>query len=269
VSLEPLQRRIAALLKVRRSPNAFVGGAAVLNERGARVSEDMDIYAEDRPIAEIAGDDLAAMTADGLVVVWRRDHYGFAIEAEISDGTVSTILEWSEADHERFFPAQPHPTFGWALHVIDLAVLKVIAAATRRQARDIWDLIDLTGRGYDLAALALAAPAKLPGIPPITLLERGRLTAVGLPAEDFDSLRWDRDEPRRTAGAIKLEYADLVQAAIDKLADSEPSAAPGLIFLDGLTGLPALPTAETRSRLEACAASRRGAFPRLTSPRSV
>ena len=269
MSLEPLQRRIAALLRARRSPDTFVGRAAVLSDVGARVSEDMDIYAEDRPIAEIAADDLAALAADGLEIVSRRDHYGFAIEAEISDGAGSTLLEWSEADHERFFPAQPHPTFGWALHVVDLAVLKVIAAATRRQARDISDLIDLAGRGYDLAALALAAPAKLPGVSPIAILERDRLTSISLPGEDFDNLRWDRAEPRRAAGAFKLEFSDLVQAAIDKLAASDPSAAPGLIYLDGLTGLPALPTAETRIRLEARAASRRGAFPRLTSPFSV
>ena len=269
MSLEPLQRQIAALLRGRRSPNTFVGGAAVLNERGARVSEDMDIYGEDRPIAQIAADDLAALTADGLEIVWRRDHYGFAIEAEISDGAVSTLLEWSEADHERFFPAQPHPTFGWALHIVDLAVMKVIAAATRRQARDICDLIDLAAQGYDLAAMALAAPAKLPGVSPIALLERARLTAISLPAEDFDSLRWDRAEPRRSAGVIKLEFADLVQAAIERLAASDLSAAPGLIYLDGLTGLPELPTAESRVRLEARAASRRGAFPRLTAPVSV
>ena len=195
MTLEPLQRRVAAILKARRTPNSFVGGAAVLNETRPRVSDDLDIYAEDRPIVEIAEADIAALRSEGLKIEWRRDHYGFAIEAQVSDGAASTMLEWSEADQERFFPVQPHATFGWALHPLDLAVQKLIAAATRRQARDVCDLIEIEASGAPLAALALAAPAKFPGVSPAAMLQRARMNAMGLPAEDFDALRFDWASP--------------------------------------------------------------------------
>jgi hypothetical protein len=269
MTLEPLQRRVAAILKARRTPNSFVGGAAVLNETGPRVSDDLDIYAEDRPIAEIAEADIAALHSEGLKIDWRRDHYGFAIEAQVSDGAASTMLEWSEADQERFFPVQPHATFGWALHPLDLAVQKLLAAATRRQARDVCDLIEIEASGAPLAALALAAPAKFPGVSPEAMLQRARMNAMGLPAEDFDALRFDQGIVRRPAGEIKLDFADRVERAIEALAACPPSAEAGRLYLDPLTLRARAPTDEDLAALEAVPASRRGAVGRIVaSPQS-
>ena len=265
MTLEPLQRRVAAILKARRTPNSFVGGAAVLNETRPRVSDDLDIYAEDRPIAEIAEADIAALGSEGLKVEWRRDHYGFAIEAQISDGTASTMLEWSEADQERFFPVQPHPTFGWALHPLDLAVQKLVAAATRRQARDVCDLIEIEANGAPLAALALAAPAKFPGVSPAAMLQRARMNAMGLPADDFDALRFDEGVARRPAGEIKLDFADRVERAMEALASCPPSAEAGRLYLDPLTLRACAPTDEDLAALEAVPASRRGAVGRIVA----
>ena len=170
------------------------------------------------------------------------------------------MLEWSEADQERFFPVQPHATFGWALHPLDLAVQKLIAAATRRQARDVCDLIDIEASGAPLAALALAAPAKFPGVSPAAMLQRARMNAMGLPAEDFDALRFDEGVVRRQAGEIKLDFADRVEGAIEALAACPPSAEAGRLYLDPLTRRACTPTEKDLDTLEAVPASRRGAL---------
>ena len=39
-----------------------------------------------------------------------------------------------------FYQPVPDPEFGWRLHFADLAVNKVLAAASRRQPRDLVDL---------------------------------------------------------------------------------------------------------------------------------
>ncbi len=265
MSLEPLQKRVAELLKSRRSAASFVGGAAVLNERRPRISDDLDIYAEDRPIGEIAEADLAALEAAGLTVSWRRDHYGFAIEAEISDGRASTLIEWSEADQERFFPVRPHPTFGWALNDVDLAVSKLIAASTRREARDICDLIEIDA-GLSLALLALAAPAKFPGVAPVALLERAKVNAVGLPAENFERLRWRAAFAPRSVGDIKLDFVDRAERAIAQLALIPPDAHVGFLYLDPATGSPETPTRQNLAALRPLPASRRGAIARILAP---
>ena len=266
MSLPPLQRRIVALLKERRSCHSFVGGSAVFNETYPRISDDLDIFAEDRAIAEIAAEDIEALQRGGLRVVSRVDHYGFAIEAEISDGAASTLVEWSEADRERFFPIAPHETFGWALHKSDLAIQKLIAAATRRKARDSFDLALIDARYMPLAIAALAAPAKFPGVSPITLLERARMNAMGLPAADFEAMRRDAEAAALTAGEIKCDFADRIQRAIDALAELSPAVAPGRLYIDPETNAPILPTAATLPRLVEHRASSRGAIPRIIGP---
>ena len=134
-------------------------------------------------------------------------------------------------------------------------------AASTRHLRSL-----LEDRGYAFSALALAAPAKLPGASPIALLERARLNAIALPADDFDALRWDAGGARRAAGLIKLEFADRVRKAIEELAAMPPAAAPGFLYLDRTSGFPVAPVAETLPVLEIRPASRRGALPRLSPP---
>lgn len=128
--LDRLQIRIIRILKDRRSRQSFVGGSSVFNETYPRISNDIDIYAEDVPAGEIAKADADAMTADGLKILSLVHHYGFATDAMVTDGSAVTAIEWNEADRGRFYPIQRHETFGWALHKSDLAIQKLIAAAT-------------------------------------------------------------------------------------------------------------------------------------------
>lgn len=172
--LDSLQQRIATILKARRSKQSFVGGSSVFNDTFPRRSDNIDIYVEDRPISEIAKDDIAVLKAAGLQVTANDQFYGFVVEALVSaDGEV-TKLEWNEADRRRFYPIQPNDTFGWTLHKTDLAIQKLVAAATRRVARDAVDVLLIDRLYAPLSALAIAAPAKLEGASPIAILERAR-----------------------------------------------------------------------------------------------
>lgn len=269
MSLDPLQVRIIGLLKHRRSRHSFVGGSSVFNETYPRMSDDLDIYAEDVAIPTIAEADLACLASGGLRISERFDHYGLAIEAIVSDGISKSLIEWSEADRERFFPVQPHATFGWALHKSDLAVQKLIAAATRHKARDSYDLTLIDERYMGLSIAALAAPAKLKGISPIAILERARAIAMGIPTDDFDLIRRDGAEQALSAGAIKLDFADRVERAINEIVGSCSGAVAGLLYVNASSGQHEFPTCETIGTLVAHKATPRGAIPVFAALRAT
>ena len=262
--LDELQRRIAATLKNCRSRQSFVGGSSVFNETFPRRSDDIDIYVEDRPIDEIVARDVDALRASGLDVAVNRQLYGFLIEAVVSDGSDKTKLEWNEADRRRFFPIEANETFGWALHKADLAVQKLIAAATRRVARDPVDVILIDRLYAPAAALALAAPAKLEGVSPTALLERVRLNAIGHPLEDYLALRVDLSQMPFELKEIKMMVIDMVERAIETILNRCILAEPGYIYLSQLSSTPVIPTDGVIDGLQKHAASERGVTPFFT-----
>ena len=261
--LDDLQWMIIETLKRRRSARSFVGDSAVFNARFPRWSDDIDIFVEDAPISVVADADLVALTEAGLDASIIATHYGFAIEAVVKRGEESTLLEWSEADRTRFFPIAPHPTFGWALHEADLAVQKLAAAATRRAARDVIDLILIDSEAYDLALLAIALPAKIEGVSPIAGLDRALRTAIGHPEDAYAALRIEGGRFPSPAN-VKLDFADRVNAAIERILGDCPTAAPGFLYLDPVTGRPALPRADIIASLVRRPASERGLLPTVT-----
>lgn len=245
---DELEKRIAQILKSRRPPQPFR-------------SQDNDIHVEDAEVRVIADADIGALRGAGLEVLNRTDHYGFAVEATITDGREQTQLEWSEADRARFFKIQPHPTFGWALHNADLAVRKLVAGASRREARDMVDLFLIDGRYMPLAIAAIAAPAKAPGASPIDLLERARKIAMGHPAEDIEALRLAAGSGLPGAGALKFAFADRVQAAIDAITERGWKAKPGRLYFNPRTGKAVFPTNEALESLRPLEATERGTVP--------
>lgn len=184
-----------------------------------------------------------------------------SVEATITDGREQTQLEWSEADRARFFKIQPHPTFGWALHNADLAIQKLVAGASRREARDMVDLFLIDGRYMPLAIAAIAAPAKAPGASPIDLLERARKIAMGHPAEDIEALRLAAGSGLPGAGALKFAFADRVQAAIDAITERGWKAKPGRLYFNPRTGKAVFPTNEALESLRPLEATERGTVP--------
>ena len=72
----------------------------------------------------------------------------------------ATHLEWVVDAEYRFFPVMRDDTFGYVLHPVDLATNKVMAAAGRRELRDIVDLVTVHETILPLGAVVWAAVEK-------------------------------------------------------------------------------------------------------------
>jgi hypothetical protein len=259
VPVEGLQRRVAALLKPNRSRQSFVGDSSVFNATFPLRSEDMDVYAH-LPIADVAARDAATLRGAGLMVDIDDRFYGFSVEALVSDGRDSTKVEWNEADRDRFFPVMEDDTFGWILHRADLAVQKLIAAASRRKPRDAVDVLLIDMLHAPIAVFAIAAPAKLGTVSPTRILDRVLEIANGHPIADYEALDLDRAAMPFPIGDVKLALADRLDAARRLIVEACPTAVPGRLYIDPGTGSIALPTAERMAALLPRDLSERGAF---------
>ena len=81
--------------------------------------------------------DLATLEAQGYNVHRDVVVYG-CVDATVSDGRASTIIQCFAETKRRFFPLV---NGGARLHHADLAVNKILTASARSKARDIADLV--------------------------------------------------------------------------------------------------------------------------------
>src|SRR6202030_4674326 len=77
----------------------------------------------------------------------------------------------------RFFPTMRDEVFGYVLHLIDIATNKALAAAGRREPRDVLDLLTIHDRYVPIGAVVWAAVAKDPGFSPESLITEIRRNA--------------------------------------------------------------------------------------------
>lgn len=109
--------------------------------------------------------DSAVLQANGYALQWlRREPAFYAVLASKEDS--STKLEWVVDSDFRFFPTVRDDTFGYILHPVDLAMNKVMAAAGRREPRDVVDLVTINDRVLPIGAVIIAAVEKSPGFTP-------------------------------------------------------------------------------------------------------
>ncbi|MBI3703430.1 MAG: hypothetical protein HY244_06180, partial [Rhizobiales bacterium] len=150
---------------------------------------DIDIFHDtDEEVTEAANADLALLEAAGYKT--HRDFiiYG-CVDATVSDGTSSTIIQWFAETKCRFFPLVKDEEWGARLHQADLAVNKILAASGRSKARDIADLVAI-GRNYcPLGPLILAAAGKPPNFSPRRTIDEIRRHALSIPAEEFAAVK--------------------------------------------------------------------------------
>ncbi len=78
-------------------------------------------------------------------------------------------------------------TFGYVLHPVDLAMNKVMAAAGRREVRDLVDLVTVHETILPLGAVIWAAVEKSPGFTPEGLIAEIRRNSR-YPAAEWRSL---------------------------------------------------------------------------------
>jgi hypothetical protein len=165
------------------------------------------------------------LAKSGFVVRWTRRQPGiYGAVVERSDQSMR--LEWLRDSDFRFFPTVRDDVFGYVLHVIDIAVNKALAAAGRREPRDVLDLLAIHDRHVPLGTVAWAAVAKAPGFSPESMVGEIRRNAR-YRADDYGDLQLA--EPI-DAG----EVARRLRRALDEaevFVRAMPSGKEGLLFL--------------------------------------
>jgi hypothetical protein len=141
VPLSRIQSEILRLLAEHRNPESYVAGAVPLNRDGPRYSDDIDIFHDrEEVVAAAAEADVALLVAAGFTVHWLRREPGIH-GAVVEHHGEHMRLEWARDSDFRFFPTIRDGVFGYVLHVIDIATNKALAAAGRREPRDVLDLL--------------------------------------------------------------------------------------------------------------------------------
>jgi hypothetical protein len=254
VPLSEIQREILLLLASHRNPESYVGRASVLNQDGPRFSADIDIFHDrEESVALAASADATLLAEHGYGVEWLRREPGIhaAIVRRRGD---STRLEWVRDSDYRFFPAVRDDLFGYRLHIADIATNKALAAAGRREPRDVLDLLYIHVRYLPLGAVIWAAVAKDPGFSPESLITEIRRNAR-YRADDYADL--NLTEPV-DAAAVSRGLREVLEAA-EAFARAMPAGREGLLFLKD--GLPVQPDSGSLTAYSEHAGRRGGYWP--------
>ena len=198
MALTALQRRVCLLLadQRKRSGESYVAGGVALNElvSGARRSRDIDLFHDtEAALAATWSSDRAELAAAGLRVETVRELPAF-VEARVSDGAETVLVQWAQDSAFRFFPLVEHELFGLTLHPVDLATNKLLAVIGRREVRDWVDIVKCHDEIQPLGYLAWAAAGKDPGFSPLRIVEE--CARVRYVQTEIDSLDFDGPVPR-------------------------------------------------------------------------
>jgi hypothetical protein len=254
VPISKLQSDILRLIASRRDPESFIAGGVPINRSGPRYSDDLDIFHDrEERVANAAIADAKILTDAGYQVHWIRQQPA-TYSATIRRGADETKLEWVADSDYRFFPVVKDDQFGYVLHVVDLAINKVMAAASRREPRDLVDLLTVHERVLPIGALVWAAVEIAPGYTPEGLIAEIRRNAR-YPAGELRQLAAD---PPIDPDAVMRKLRVALDEA-EQFAAAMPSEKANLLFL--LAGRPVQPDP---AMLDACtthAPQRRGHWP--------
>ena len=185
--LSKIQTDILRLLASHRDPESYVAGATPLNRDASRYSADIDVFHDrEERVAAAALNDTQVLARAGYRVSWLRQ-LPLIYAAEVILGDAGTRLEWVVDSDFRFFPTMRDEIFGYMLHPVDLATNKVMAAAGRREVRDLVDLVTVHQTILPLGAVIWAAVEKSPGFTPEGLIAEIRRNS-NYPAADWRAL---------------------------------------------------------------------------------
>ena len=226
VPLTKIQTDILGLIASHRDPESYVAGAAPLNRNAPRYSNDIDVFHDraDR-VAAAALDDAKALEAAGYQVAWLRQ-LPLIYTAKVKIGNESTRLDWVADSDFRFFPTMQDETFGYILHPADLAMNKVMASASRREVRDIVDLVTIHETILPLGAVIWAAVEKSPGFTPEGLIAEIRRTSH-YSADEWRELKATEPVDPKEILAHLRKALDEAEAFVTKM----PTDKAGLLFL--------------------------------------
>jgi hypothetical protein len=165
-----------------------------------------------------------------------------------------TKLEWVVDSDYRFFPTVRDETFGYVLHRVDLATNKVMAAAGRREPRDVVDLLTVHERVLPLGAVVWAAVDKSPGFTPEGLINEVRRVGRYTAAE----FRRVASDPPIDAAATMTRLRQILEEA-EAFVARMPTEKAGLLFLQA--GNAVQPDPDRLETYQTHAGQRRGHWP--------
>jgi hypothetical protein len=254
VPLSKIQTDILQLLASHRDPESYVGGSTPLNLHSSRYSGDIDVFhdREDR-VAHAAEQDAALLEERGYSLRWVRREPAIQT-VTVSSQVESTRLEWVADSDFRFFPTVKDEIFGYILHPVDLAANKAMAAADRREVRDLIDLVTVHENILPLGAVIWAAVGKSPGFSPEGLIAEIRRNSHYPPAEWRALVTSEPLDPARVLEKLRtaLEEAEMFIARM-------PTGQAGMLFLEG--GQVVQPDPARLSAYEVHEGRRRGHWP--------
>lgn len=117
--LTDLQHRLLRILAQNRNPDSHI-----------------DLFSDRvEALANSVEADTRSLAGAGIAITWqaRSDTFHRAV---VSDNAETTRLDWAVDSDHRFFPTQRDARFGYALHPVDLATNKLLAAEGRNEVRD-------------------------------------------------------------------------------------------------------------------------------------
>jgi hypothetical protein len=226
VPLSNIQIDILKLLAERRDPESYVAGSTPLNREALRYSGDIDIFHDrEESVARVAAEDAAVLQDHGYALQWQRREPAI-YTVLVKGASEATKLEWVVDSDFRFFPTIRDELFGYLLHPVDLAMNKVMAAAGRREVRDLVDLVTIHETILPLGAVIWAAVEKAPGFTPEGLIAEIRR------GSSYSTVEW-----RALMTSEPLDPKQILQRLRTALEEAEafvmkmPTDQAGLLFL--------------------------------------
>jgi hypothetical protein len=254
MSLSSIQSEVLRVLAANRGPGSYVAGASPLNSEAPRRSHDIDIFHDrEEGVSAAALADAKTLEEAGYRITWLRQ-LPLMYTAEVEKGSERTRLEWVVDSDFRFFPAVQDEIFGFRLHPVDLATNKVMAAAGRREVRDLVDLVTIHEHVLPLGAVVWAAVEKAPGFTPEGLIAEVRRNS-NYPAAEWRAVQSDKViDPTDTMARLR-KALDEAEAFVSRM----PTDRMGLLFIKD--GMVVQPDPDRLASYETHAGRRQGHWP--------
>lgn len=255
-----VQKEALLAIAKNRHPGSHIAGGTAINLNGVRYSKDIDIFHDlssdkDRivKLSDTVEKDISSLESEGFNLDWQIRGPEF-YRAVITKDNDSTVLEWVIDSDFRFFDTIPDETFGYRLHMFDLATNKVLAAASRKEPRDVLDILHINDKYYPLEAIVWAAPAKDPGYTPESLIEDLRRNCRYQQA-DYDMVSSDQVVDARSVSlALKVLFHKT-----EEFVASMPNGYEAMAFLED--GSPVKPIVDRLQSYDKISAERHAHWP--------
>ncbi len=204
-------------------------------------------------VVEAALNDSAVLEGAGYEVAWLRQLPAIYTVA-VKKGDDGTRLEWVVDSDFRFFPTMRDEVFGYVLHPVDLAMNKAVAAAGRRELRDLVDLVTIHETILPLGAVVWAAVEKSPGFTPEGLIGEIRRNSNYPKTEWLNLISSEPFDPKDIMGRLRGAL-DEAEAFVMRM----PTDQVGLLFLKD--GQAVQPNPDDLENYQTHAGQRRGQWP--------